>query len=83
MEYLINGIRYTISENSFDPLFSFINEFDEQGESWPTPLDALQEAMEWESGRRQRYAESGATLTAAYWEHQDDKINDKKEMENE
>lgn len=67
MEYYINGKLYTISENSFDPLFSFISELDEQGDSWPTPLEALQDAMGWESGRKQRYADSGAS----YWEYHD------------
>ena len=55
IEFEINGRQYWAKRNSSNAMFSWCNQFDEQGRDCATPLAAQQDAIAWESGRRERY----------------------------
>lgn len=80
MQYEINGMDYWIEE--FDVGFGWNNSKDEQQDDerkfFTTELEALQDAMNWEAGRKERYHGSLEQATDYYNAYINQKIADRK-----
>ena len=75
IEFTLNGTEYTVSHATFLTGYCWSNG-DEEGELFPTALEAQQDAIKWESERQQRYEESGDADRDAYWAHVNQQIAD-------